>query len=1133
MPITVKCSFCNKAYKVRDDLAGKAVLCKECGAQLRVPGGDGSLEVTDFLEDEEDAGGSYSVAGDGDQDEWEKSLSPVKSGGRKPVAKALPPRRVAPTKKTGRSSGNNQAALWILGGGAAALLLVIILIVALVSGGRNPAPEVANNNPPANPPANPAPFQPNVPVPGNNPGAPPANPGFPAAFPNPGANALPQPVAPSGFQPPGNAVNQTAKNWKVAIDPSSEKFENPAADKIRITIPKTLLPEVIYPDAPSPFVAVGSNTGDTDVREIRNAATNELVGSIRGVRFPSAKAALASDGLHFAVLPPIGKGITVFDVKAQRALGELPFDKGAFPKYFGFAGKDRLVAANSNGQMSVWAIPSGNPEGVLALPNTFRQESIAFSPGGKFIALIDGDHQQLILRGFDLTTRSSAGDITLTGTGRNQFECRAIAFSPDGAEIAALFEHGANEAALYVFDVAKGKLDKRMEFRHDLRSKYRGNSSTDRVLEWFPDRKRWLLYSMGIFDRGTGQLVYNLPEVDSSGDWRLMSVRRILGNDQLLVVTGDRDNMALVSAGLSSDDIAKSAAVVAAGGMASDASLPPLTPANLAAARTISVEGGGARWSVQPDPAHGLDKKLLPKPLELKPTAAKLEAAVLSNAEAARGVILYSNSNSNSQNRRPATTDAARKARDKIASKKKKEAAAPPAGDQPSAPNWLEVIDLADGKPIKSVDVPFAADLLALSPDGTRVLLRLKDGESRLDVWSVETDEHVVAWRPYQSEKQTRDQKIKAAGFIDSEHVLTINAEDKLVLWELPSCKATYVMEKVRNAGISPNRRYLALSNGKAYRLFESLTGEAKGDFVLEGGAPAAAAFHPDGSRFAATFNDFQGDRFICWNLQDGKVETEFYIPQAGRTMHWCGDKHLLLDNDKLISLDHKMIVWRYQLPSGVHIFDSPDARHWFLTSSAGRNSSIHLAAASLPDSQTVAKLRSADPKPDLIVGPGTKLSIRFNFTSKHPTRTTLDQDVYKNLLDKFAKNDVSVAEGQSLTLYVSMAQRNTGKTNEFQITQIGGGGGQQKISLPETFVDCTFQIFRGDKEVWQTKSSSSNFTFSFIVPQGKTPEQALTENMWEQAANYLLNFAPPKYIFAATAANGLGSSQLTADGGK
>lgn len=95
MSLSVTCSQCGKAYKVKDELAGKAIRCRECQATIRVP----ATEETD--EDNFDFDSS-----DLEADEPTDDLPPPRSKS-KPAPK--------PVTKKKRASSGSSAWKWVVG----------------------------------------------------------------------------------------------------------------------------------------------------------------------------------------------------------------------------------------------------------------------------------------------------------------------------------------------------------------------------------------------------------------------------------------------------------------------------------------------------------------------------------------------------------------------------------------------------------------------------------------------------------------------------------------------------------------------------------------------------------------------------------------------------------------------------------------------------------------------------------------------------------------------------------------------------------------------------------------------------------------------------------------------------------
>jgi hypothetical protein len=459
----------------------------------------------------------------------------------------------------------------------------------------------------------------------------------------------------------------------------------------------------------------------------------------------------------------------------------------------------------------------------------------------------------------------------------------------------------------------------------------------------------------------------------------------------------------------------------------------------------------------------------------------------------------------------------------------------------------IDLYDLAVGQHRKSIDVPFTCAMLAYSPDGSRALLRLTEGEDRLDIYDVDSGEHLVGWRPYLIEQDRNQQKVTAAVFLDKDHLLTLSNAAKLVCWKVPECKAVYMMEQVRQPGVSPGGKYLAISGQRAYRFFDARTGEGCGDLIWNGLA-TAAAFDPAGERFVVSVLRDGGAALVGFDLKNGSQAFEFPVARAAMgfdlkngsqafefpvaraaigSMHFCGDEHLLLDNQFLVNLTNQVVLWRYDLPGGVHVPVSPDGRHWYAAQRSAGTPGILLAAVDLPDAKALTAL-AANPQPKFVVQPGSKVSLAIR-AANPPGMPSFQQDVRKQLADRLAEHGITVADGQPIVFELSSTQRNTGETLEFH----GIGIGTQDVSVPEVEVTCRVAYVSGGKTLWQNEARFSNDTWGFIIhlDQGQTVQQYLDKQLWGAVSGFFLGTVPPKYVFEEGQSEGLGASQLTASG--
>jgi WD40 repeat protein len=914
-----------------------------------------------------------------------------------------------------------------------------------------------------------------------------------------GADELP----PSGslprhmVQPPADAADNAAMTaepprvWELVVDPLPEGLgvREDLPDEISVALPGGgTFGSAVFPVAPTGFVAVAGRKGVNEITEFWDLRYKRKLGTMKidGVRVNDG--ALSPDGLHFAVQTGVNEGIGVWDVKGEKALGTLPIE--GFLKLIAFPATDRVVAATHNTGLMIWSIPSGEAQREIKLPDWYADESVSFSPGGRYMTVVFREQSEQLLRVIDLVEGKAAGELALpTYDNGRTLNCQALDFSPDGTLLAGLFDFDGG-SKLLCWKVEDASIATEVDYDERVQDAARAFGYKGPRLEWFPKQDRLLAFGHVVLDRNVAKSpIYVFPEDPL---YPRDTPRRVLGDEHLAVVAeNQRGARGVIAVELPAEELARAAAVVNSGGLAVDTRLPPLTSADWSSTPIIPFDEA-ADWNVVADPAPQAAGKLLAQPLALKSGGARTDAILLSGLDRAQAAVL-----------------------------------ATPQGAGAATAARLDFYDLSAGSQRKSIDIPFACALLAYSPDGTRAAVRLAEGEDRLDVYDADGGSHLLGWRPYQIEEDRNQQKVTAAVFLDSQHLLTLSNANKLVCWKLPECQALYLMEQVRAPGISPGGKYLAISGHRAYRFFDARTGEGRGDLVWNGLA-TAAAFHPAGDRFVVSVLRDGGAALVGFNLADGSQAFEFPAARnAGRSLHYCGDDYLLMDDQYLVSLKNQIVLWRYDLVGGVHIPQSPDGRHWYAAQRTAGTPGILLAAADLPDVKALDAM-AGNPRPRFLVEPGSKVSLAIR-AQNPPGMPMFQQDVRKNLTDRFAAYGITVAEGQSVVLELSTTQRNTGDTLEFESFGIGG----QRVSVPKVEVTCRAAFTSGGKTLWENGSLATNDTWGFIVhlEQGETIQQHLDKQLWGAVGGFFLSLAPPRYVFAEGQAEGLGASQLTAAG--
>ncbi|HEX6985642.1 MAG TPA: hypothetical protein VF170_09705, partial [Planctomycetaceae bacterium] len=222
----------------------------------------------------------------------------------------------------------------------------------------------------------------------------------------------------------------------------------------------------------------------------------------------------------------------------------------------------------------------------------------------------------------------------------------------------------------------------------------------------------------------------------------------------------------------------------------------------------------------------------------------------------------------------------------------------------------LDRYDLATGERVSKADLPDRAELVDISPDGTRALVRMTFGlapesrpastQTRLDVWELtEADgRHVVGWQPGARNEGGPAVPIGAA-FLDGGRVATLTDDGRLTLWDLAGRKAVYTIESGGRGPLltTPGRKYLAVFTGTTFAAFDAATGAFRGLLTPPRPTLAAcldAAFSPDGARLAAVLRR-PAQSILTWDVAAGRPEKEVDAPLGlDRGLHFGSPGYLV-----------------------------------------------------------------------------------------------------------------------------------------------------------------------------------------------------------------------------------------------
>jgi hypothetical protein len=358
---------------------------------------------------------------------------------------------------------------------------------------------------------------------------------------NPPQNNPPQNPPPKINPPPQNPppVNPPVNPPKVDLPPVWTVKPDPAAAPVKLTLAAKkevtltgLGRDVVFPTAPSLFVAVGSfNQGNEEV-QVWNLQTMTMTGKVTR-QTGSTNLLLSPDGAHLAAVSR-SSTIEVWTVATgqSKVIGAGPGNI----EVCDFAGPGKLVTArpaDGKNVVQVWDVATGKAERQFDGPPRLLRDVIGVSPGYNYAALASPE----TLWVYDLRTGALAGQRAFPKPegGRSSL-IRGLVFSPDGAELAAYFRV-ATRSRIVCWDVTKGDVLADHNLPSDTRtSPSLGAAYRMHPIDWLPNRRGWLVLGLNAIDHNSGRPIGSLPVPDRLS----LGVRRLIGPEHIAVLSGPR-----------------------------------------------------------------------------------------------------------------------------------------------------------------------------------------------------------------------------------------------------------------------------------------------------------------------------------------------------------------------------------------------------------------------------------------------------------------------------------------------------------------------------------------------------------------------------------------------------------------
>lgn len=905
--------------------------------------------------------------------------------------------------------------------------------------------------------------------------------------------------------------NRSTK-WSITPDALNSSIQFEPGRELKTNIPKDSLrgSGIIFPATASPFVAVRTGSSSKNKYEIYDVTSGRKTGETPAGS-SSAMAALAPDGTYLALCTSAAKEIEVFDIQGKKSLGVLQLsDEERFQIGSLEIWNDRLIALSTIQRgFKVWELPSGKLLQHVKADDKFNPDyGHCFSPNGKYLA-VDGQFLEKRVDIYEVLTGEIVGSISPAGKVRVN-ELEALGFSLDGKQLCISYavdiysQPSRKYSRVVVWDVEPGTVAADFEIEPKLKDQldpvYKSHT-----LQPIPGGSRWLAHSRGIIDAGVEQIIYSFNKHD---DVNLVPSRKVMGPNWVLSVITEKDEIQLEQTKFSEDTLLAGAASAAAGGIASDAKMPPLTPTDPDRASEVTPR---QQWEVEADP---IVSGYFTSPIKVN------SKGIVRDIALARGTqpIIAIRAGIDEDLTDPKITNYERSkqiyaSRGLVLEK-----------PQPLAKESEVIAFDGTGSEIAKLTVPFSGQLHAISPDGKLALLEEHRTNGRLDAYALENDgKHLVGWRPFGSEGDKNHRELKRVDFVDANHLATLNEKYKLVVWKLPSLEPAWKFEEAINFAISPGGKHLCVIQGgilgaKGIAVFDSQTGEGLGQVDFEGKV-TALAYHPSGE-FLAVATDSNANKTIrIIDMNSGSTIEEIPVPVLTTTLSWTGTDNLLLNGKQLLNRPLQSIVWSYTSKE-IALPQNQVNDQFTFAAIFGERAVVH--SVEVPDSSIAGNLTQERLENLSILKPGDEVSLKVQVASG-ATALPLESEIVSALTQSLETAGTKISQSSPISLIVKITPKSEGTV---ALTKIGDRSVSESVTRKFILIDFSYQ--KGGKSIWISNRQVGNLDRMLVrLKAGQSAQAAIDELMLENANSLFKHMKLPRYIFKESARDGLGNSPL------
>ena len=395
------------------------------------------------------------------------------------------------------------------------------------------------------------------------------------------------------------------------------------------------------------------------------------------------------------------------------------------------------------------------------------------------------------------------------------------------------------------------------------------------------------------------------------------------------------------------------------------------------------------------------------------------------------------------------------------------------------------------------------AELFASAPDAESVVLKIdgRGGASdSLEFWDVSggLSRSNASWSLANfHDRNGFDPEFGA--MLDKNRMLTFGR--RIILWDCETATDQYTLDIKTNTApvFTHDGKQFACAVDDGIVFVEAASGKVLGMLSDKQMQADAMAISESGQFLVAGYS--KTELLVVWDLNSGQPIAEFVSPDRRvSSLHWVGDRHLLVNDRHLMDMSLQTTVWEYKSNPTGKVVQSNDGRFWFLTSKK-------VTPISLMTPEIEEKTAAIDPDELLVLQPGDSVAVEIKLPFPRDETQRLRKNVAKQLEDK----ELIAKDGSPIRLVMSVERL---KPEELEVSSLHdpfGRRGTETIKYTPCLAKA--ELMRGEEVLW-SRSNRYGPGRGHIIhsQQGETTQQA-AKRMCQPDVKFFQSVSVPQYL--------------------